>query len=98
MTGCLPGSVALTFFRTCGPQYVGQLSFLDTTYCGQFLRFWTNATEPQVVIFHQYSLFSPGGLVLKRLCSQKYCSGISRTRSSMNSFMRRVSAMSSPVG
>jgi hypothetical protein len=33
------GSVALTFFGTCGPQYVGQLSFLDTTYCGQFLRF-----------------------------------------------------------
>src|SRR5882672_9322514 len=46
----------------------------------------------------QYHLASPGGRVLKRLCVQKYCSGISRTRSSMNSFMRRASTASSPLG
>ena len=38
-----------------------------------------------------YGEGSPGGRGLKRLCAQKYCSGISRTRSSMNAFMRRTS-------
>ena len=47
---------------------------------------------------HGYSFGSPGGRVLKRLCSQKYCSGISRTRSSMKAFMRRVSASTSALG
>ena len=46
----------------------------------------------------QYHFGSPSGRVLKRLCVQKYCSGISRTRSSMKAFMRRVSAASSSPG
>ena len=46
----------------------------------------------------RYGLGSPGGRVLKRLWAQKYCSGISRTRSSMNAFMRRTSASRSSVG
>ncbi len=50
---------------------------------------------------HAWPLYgegSPGGRVLKRLCAQKYCSGISRTRSSMNAFIRRTSASRSPLG
>src|SRR5216683_2793147 len=50
------------------------------------------------VLALQYHFASPGGRVLKRLCVQKYCSGISRTRSSMKAFMRRASAASSPLG
>jgi len=47
---------------------------------------------------YAYGLRSPGGRVLKRLCNQKYCSGISRAVASMNAFMRRVSVSRSAPG
>lgn len=46
----------------------------------------------------QYTDGSPGGRVLKRLCSQKYSAGRWRTQSSRWVFMRWVSACTSSVG
>ena len=54
--------------------------------------------QPHGVIFADTGEGSPGGRVLKRLWAQKYCSGCSRTRSSMKAFMRRTSASRSSVG
>ena len=46
----------------------------------------------------QYTLASPGGRVLNRLCIQRYCVGASRTMRSMQELMRAVSATASTLG
>jgi hypothetical protein len=46
----------------------------------------------------QYTDGAPGGRVLKRLCTHKYCDGASRTMRSMSVLMRAVSATASSVG
>ncbi|MET3120357.1 hypothetical protein AAKU64_004609, partial [Undibacterium sp. GrIS 1.8] len=40
------GSVALRIFWFCKPQYAGYLFTGNTIYCGQSLRIFLNATEP----------------------------------------------------
>ena len=40
----------------------------------------------------------PAGRVLKRLCTHRYCAGFSRMRSSIQRFMRAVSASASSLG
>ena len=45
-----------------------------------------------------YSSGSPGGRVLNRRCTQRYCSGCARAHRSMTSLIRAASATSSPLG
>ena len=45
-----------------------------------------------------YTDGSPVGRVLKRLCTHRYCAGMRRTSSSIQRFMRAVSASASSLG